>query len=237
MKTIRQTFFQMIAYLRKDTMLFFACIMPILLGPFFRLGIPFLESVLTSRLHISAILSPYYAMFDIFLATLSPAMYCIVSAMVVLEEADDKTSLYLFVTPLAKKGYLVARFGIPAACALVVTAVLLPFCKLTALCFSDIVLLIGGGVLQGIIIALLVVTIASNKLEGMAVTKLSTLMIFSVVVPFFIKQNIQYIAFLLPAFWMGKAILENNPIYMLPVYVLSGLWIYFLSRRYLRKMP
>ncbi len=76
--------------------------------------------------------------------------------------------------------------------------------------------------MQGMIVALLVLTISSDKLEGMALTKLST--------------DIQYVISPLPSFWIGKAILENMPLYMLPAFVLSDMWICFLFKRYLRKI-
>lgn len=200
MKAIRLSFFQMLSYMRRDMMLFAACLAPILVGVLFRFAVPLLEAALTDWFHISAIISPYYALIDIFFAMLSPTMFCFVSAMVSLEEADEKTAAYLFVTPLGKAGYLAARFGVPAISAFLVTAVLLPVFKLTPLSIVEIALLAAGGTLQGIIISLLILTFSSNKLEGMAVTKLSTLMIFGAVIPFFIKHNIQYVIFPLPSF-------------------------------------
>lgn len=90
--------------------------------------------------------------------------------------------------------------------------------------------------MQGMIVALLVLTISSNKLEGMAVTKLSTLTVFGAAIPFFIKTDIQYIISPLPSFWIGKAILENTLFYMFPAFVLSAVWICFLLKRYLHKI-
>lgn len=236
MKAIRLSFFQMLAYMRRDKMLFVACLAPVLAGFLFRFAIPFLETVLTDWLHTAAVLSPCYALIDIFFAMLAPTMFCFVSAMVSLEEADEKTAAYLFVTPLGKTGYLAARFGVPAAAAFLVTAVLLPVFKLTSLSPIDIALLAAVGTLQGIIISLLILTLSSNKLEGMAVAKLSSCMIFGAAIPFFIKDNIQYIVFPLPSFWIGKAIYENMPLYMPPAFVLSAIWIFFLSKQYLRKI-
>lgn len=236
MRAIRLSFFQMLAYMRRDMMLFAACLSPILAGFLFRFGIPLLEAALTNWLHIPAIISPYYGLIDIFFAMLSPLMFCFVSAMVSLEEADEKTAAYLFITPLGRNGYLAARFCIPAAAAFLVTLALLPICKLTPLSPADIVLLAAEGTLQGIIVSLLILTLSSNKLEGMAVTKLSGLMIFGAAIPFFIKHRVQYLISPLPSFWIGKAIIENTPFYMLPAFALSAMWIYFLLKRYLRKL-
>lgn len=236
MRAIRLSFVQMLAYMRRDAMLFAACLAPILAGFFFRLAIPLLEEVLTGWLHIPAIFAPYYGLIDIFFAMLSPTMFCFVSAMVSLEEADEKTAAYLFITPLGKIGYLAARFGAPAVAAFLVTLVLLPFFTLSSLSLGTIVMLSAGGTLQGVIVALLIVTLSSNKLEGMAASKLSSLMIFGAAVPFFIEHKIQYALSPLPSFWIGKAILENTPLFLLPAAVLSALWIFFLIKRYLGKM-
>ncbi len=235
MRAIRLSFFQMLACMRQDMMLFVICFAPVPVGFVFRFAIPFLEGALTDWFHRSAVISPCYALFDIFFAMLSPTMFCFVSAMVSLEEADEKTVAYLFVTPLGKNGYLAARFCIPSAAAFLVTVVLLPVFKLTSLSMLDIILLAAGGTLQGVIISLLILSISSNKLEGMAVAKLSGLLIFGAAIPFFIKDDLQYVLFSLPSFWVGKAVCENRLFYMLPGFALSAMWICFLLKRYLGK--
>lgn len=235
MRAIRAGFLQMLVFMRRDMMLFAACLTPVLAGLGIRLGIPFLEAVLTEWFSKPAVLSPYYALIDIFFAMLSPAMFCFVPAMVSLEEADERTAGYLFVTPLGRRGYLAARFGIPAAAAFLVAAVLLPVFRLSPLSPDRILGLAAGGALQGVIIALLIVTLSSNKLEGMAITKLSSLLIFGAAVPFFIRDRAQYLMSPLPSFWIGKAVFENMPFYMLPAFALSAVWICFLLRQYLRK--
>lgn len=236
MRAVRLSFFQMLAAMRRDMMLFAACLMPIIAGLFFRFAIPFLEAVLTERFHIPAIISPYYKLIDIIFMMLSPTTFCFISAMVCLEEADEKTAVYLFVTPLGKTGYLSARFGIPAVTASLITIILFPAFKLTTFSSIAILLFAASGTLQGMIVALLVLTLSSNKLEGMAVTKLSTLTILGAVIPFFIKGNIQYVSFPLPSFWIGKAACENRLLYLLPAFALSVIWICFLLKGYLRKM-
>lgn len=231
MKAIWISFLQMLAYMRRDMMLFAVCFAPVPVGFVFRFAIPFLEAALTGWFHRSAILSPYYALIDTFFAMLSPTMFCFVSAMVSLEEIDEKTAEYLFVTPLGKNGYLAARFCIPSIAAFLVTLILLPVFKLTSLSMIAIVLLAAGGTLQGMITSLLILTISSNKLEGMAVAKLSGLMIFGAAIPFFFKDNLQYVLFSLPSFWIGKAVCENRMFSMFPAFILSALWIFVLLKR------
>ena len=236
MKAIKLSFFQMVSTMRRDMMLFVSCLAPIFAGFFFRFAIPLLETALTDGFHMTAVISPYYKLLDILFAMLPSTMFCFVSAMISLEERDEKTAVYLFITPLTKTGYIFARFCVPSVIAFLATIILLPVFKLTPLSPLTILLLATGGTLQGMIVALLVLTISSNKLEGMAVTKLSTLTIFGAVIPFFITSDIQYVISPLPSFWIGKAILENMPLYMLPAFVLSAMWICFLFKRYLRKI-
>ncbi|MCI8638128.1 MAG: ABC transporter permease [Coprococcus sp.] len=236
MKAVRLSFFQMAVAMRRDMMLYAACLTPILAGFFFRFAIPILEALLMEHFQIPEVISPYYKLIDIFFAMLSPTMFCFVSAMVSLEEADEKTAGYLFITPLGKTGYLIARFGIPASAALLVTMILLPCFKLTVFSPLSILLFVAAGTLQGVIVALLVLTLSSNRLEGMAVTKLFTLTIFGAAIPFFIKDNIQYVLFILPSFWIGKAACEDTLLYIVPALALSAVWIYFLLKWYLRKI-
>lgn len=236
MKAIRLSFLQMTKALRRDMMLFAACLAPIFAGLFFRFAIPFLEAVLTDYFHRPAVISPYYRLIDVLFTMLSPTMFCFVSAMVSLEERDEKTAAYLFITPLGKAGYLAARFGIPAVTALLVTLVLLPLFRLTALSPIAIFFLAVGGTLTGIIVALLVLTLSTNKLEGMAVTKLSTLTLLGAVVPFFVKDSLQYLLSVLPSFWIGKAACEDRLFYLLPAFALSAVWIGLLLKQYLRNM-
>lgn len=58
MRSIRLSFLQMTAYMRRDMMLFAACLAPVLAGIFVRFAIPFLEEILTEYFHMAMIISP-----------------------------------------------------------------------------------------------------------------------------------------------------------------------------------
>lgn len=236
MRAVRLCFLHMLACLRRDKMLLAACAAPVLAGLFFRFGIPFLEAVFTEWLRRPAVLSPYYRLIDVFFVMLSPAMFCFVAAMVSLEEADEKTAAYLFVTPLGKRGYLAARLGVPAGAAFFLNLILFPVFRLTNFLPAAAFLLAACGTLQGMIVALLVLAVSSNKLEGMAMTKLAMLTILGAILPFFVKGNLQYAAFALPSFWMGRAACGQGMLSLFPAFALSWVWIYFLLIRYQRKM-
>lgn len=236
MRAIRFSFLQMLSFVRRDMMLFAACFAPILAGMFFKFVIPIIEKKLKELFSLSTVLVPYYGLFDLFFSVLSPVMFCYVAAMVILEETDEHLSRYLFITPLGKNGYLIARLGVPAGIAFLVTVALLPVFKLSDLSLSTVLFLAAIESFQGIIIALLIITFSTNKLEGMAITKLSTLTMCGMVVPYFIKNKAQYALSLFPSFWVGKAIYEMQPIYILLSFIISFFWIIFLLRQYISKM-
>ena len=168
------SFFHTLKFIRKDRMLLAAGLAPILAGAAIFFGVPFAGEMLTRFTGMPGILSPYYGLFTIFFASITPVMYCFIFAMVILEEHDEHIDRYLFVTGLGRSGYFVSRIVIPSLAAFVVTVFLLPVFRLTALSVGTVFLLSLTGTLQGIIVELLIVTLSSNKLEGMAVTKLST---------------------------------------------------------------
>ena len=235
-KNILRSFFMMMKFIKKDSMLIAASFAPVLAGIAIKCGIPYLEKILTSYLKKEFILSPYYSLFDIFFASLTPCMFCFIAAMVILEEHDDHIQSYLFITALGKTGYFFFFFVIPLAISFVITAVLLPIFSLTKIKTGMIFLTSFFTALEGIIVALLVTAFSSNKLEGMAVTKLSTITIFGSVAPYFIPGKYAYIISFLPSFWIGKSFMENNPLFMTAGIFESFIYIFFLFRKLLKKI-
>ena len=235
MRAIRLSFFHALKMIRRDRMLLAALPAPVLAGTAIRFAVPFMEENLIRFTGTEAVLSPYYGLLDLFFASLAPTMFCFITAMILLEEHDDHIDCYLFVTGLGRNGYVISRIVIPALLAFAVAAALLSLFGLTALSAAAIFFLSLTGTLQGILIALLIAAFSSNKLEGMAVTKLSSLLILGAAVPYFVPAPFSYTLSFLPSFWMGKAVSEENLIYMLPSLFAAGGWILILWKKFARK--
>ena len=223
MSAVWRSFLQMLRLIRRDRMLLAAGAAPLLAGVALRCGVPAAEEVLVRC--TGTALSPYYGLFDILLASLTPVMFCFIAAMVMLEERDDHIDRYLSATALGRTGYFISRIVLPALAAFAVTAILLPVFHLRPLSAGAILLLPLTGSLQGVIIGLLIVTVSSNKLEGMAVTKLSSLMMLGAVIPYFVPAPFCFGFSFLPSFWMGKAMMERTLLYLLPSIAAAGLWV------------
>ena len=202
---------------------------PLLVGVALRIGVPLAEGALVR--YAGAALSPYYGLLDLFLASLTPVLFCFIAAMVMLEERDDHIDQYLSATSLGRNGYYISRIVLPALAAFAVTAMLLPVFHLSPMSAGAVLCLSLAGALQGVIVALLVVALSANKLEGMAVTKLSSLILLGALVPCIVPVPLCFGLSFLPSFWMGQAILESRLLYFLPAVAEAGVWIAFLWRR------
>ena len=235
MSSVSISFFQMMKLVKKDKMMIAAGTAPILAGLAIKFLVPFGENLLIQNFGCQ-ILTPYYGLFDILYASLSPAMFCFIAAMVMLEEHDDHIDRALFVTGLGRKGYFISRIIIPALLALAVTVVLFPVFSISKLSILFMALLAISGTVQGIIVAQLVVGISSNKLEGMAVTKLSSLMMLGAFVRYFVPAPLNLCVSFLPSFWMGKTILDKEPVSMLLSVLASMSWIFIMKKKYDRKI-
>jgi len=232
MNAVWLSFKQMMRFVRYDMMQVVAAVTPLMMGFLFRYGVPVLERYLTAYYDKPYILAPYYGLFDIFFSFMLPVMYCYIASMVILEDKDDHVLNYLAVTPLGKGGYIISRLVIPTVISFVMTAVFLPIFNLSNLSFATIIMLSLSGALQGLISTLLVVALSSNKLEGLAVTKMSSLIMLGVFAPYFINSNAQYMLSFLPSYWIAKGVYDGRLIYIAVSFAVSAVWIAFLEKRY-----
>lgn len=234
MKQILTAFGQVVSQARSDAMLFLCCLAPLLMGAVFKWGIPLADRLLSGFVPIS--LLPYYPLFDLLLCAAVPFLLCFVPSMVILGEIDDRISSYLAVTPLGKGGYLLSRLGIPVALSTLATPFLCLLFGLSRLPFGMLAAAAVCSGAQGLVETLLVTCLSSNKLEGIAVAKLSGLFLLGVPAPFFLSGPAEYLLSPLPGLWLAKAVLQNNWLYFAVSLLVSGIWAGFLFRRFQRKL-
>lgn len=234
MKALLMSFRQFLFMIKRDKMLLLVCFVPILCGFLFRFGLPFFNQIMIQYIEID--LRQYYVLIDTFYGILISDMFCIVSALIILEERDDHIINGLFVTPLGKTGYLISRLGIPTLLSLIITCFLLPLFHLSSLSLHMMLLICVLGSLQGLIVSLLVVSLSSHKLEGMAVAKMASLESFVVLIPYFIQDIYSYLFAWFPTFWIGKGLVEEDILFMIMGLLISVLWIMILAFVFKRKL-
>ncbi len=236
MKANARSFQMFIRQIRSDSMLFFMCFIPLLIAALFRFGIPYLEAFLRSVFEAPAILSGYYLLFDLFLSMFAPFFLVFISSMVMLSEIDENIAVYLAVTPIRKRGYLVSRLLYPAVVSLLVSAALMLFCALTPWTVWNILLACLLSVLLCVPVAMMIVVFSHNRVEGMALAKLSGLVLFGLPVPFFFHGGFQYLFAWLPSFWIAKVFADQAYWGVVPALLLSAALIWLQYRRFEKKL-
>jgi fluoroquinolone transport system permease protein len=233
---MRRSFVQFILQIFEDDMLWAVCIAPFLAGVLFRFGIPYAERLLCEHFDKLSILSDYYLLFDLFLSLITPYMFCYASTMVLLGEADTGMSAYMAVTPVGRRGYIVSRLVFPALISFIVSIPVMLFFKLTVWPFWLLLLICFLMSALSVAVSLLIFSFSHNKVEGMAIAKMSGLFMLGLPVPFFLKSDVQYLFSPLPSFWTTKLSVDTNLLFLLPAVITLLLWMWVLYRKFSLKL-
>lgn len=236
MKSLFRSFKMFIRQIFNDAMLFAVCLAPILAACFFHFGIPPIEQLLCDYFNKTSILTDYYLLFDLLLSVLTPYMFCFASSMVMLTEYDENMASYMAITPVGKKGYLISRLVFPAIISFFVSVILMLWFSLTQ--WSLVMLLLSCFLtcILSIAVSLLLFSFSHNRVEGMAIAKLSGIIILGLPVPFFLLSKVQYLFSLLPSFWISKLCIEQNYLFLLPALLTSLVWVLLLYKKFNQKL-
>ena len=215
-----------------DGMLSAIICIPLIIAAIYRFGFP----IIVRHYPILKDFSQYYPIFDLFLAIMCPYMICFASVLVVLDESDMKINRYITITPLGKKGYLISRLLIPVLFAAIISFVLLSSCSVSDMTlWTSFVISILATILS-VVAVMIILAYAGNKVEGMALAKVSALVMVGLIIPFVIADSTQYVFSFLPSFWIAKFLISYNYWFILPTILLSGGMGYILYNRYSTKI-
>lgn len=225
-----------IRQISEDEMLIAVCCAPLLAGLFFKFGIPFAEARLCAYFGTDAIIFPYYLLIDLFLCILTPYMLSFVSALVLLTEYDENLTNYLSVTPLGKSGYIFSRLVLPALFSFFVSIPIMLLFTLSSWSLHVLILCCFLACLISITAALLVFSFSHNRVEGMALGKMSGLYMFGLFVPFFIQTPLQFLFAPLPSFWMARFLVHIDMPSLIFALVTGSCWIRVFYRSFTLKL-
>lgn len=236
MKPLLKSFVMFVQQIFRDSMLAAMCCATILAACFIRFGVPALETIVCDYFQQEAILTEYYLLFDLLLALITPYMLCFASAMMMLTEYDDNITGYLSVTPVGKRGYLLSRLVFPTIIAFLISIILMYWFSLTAWSWWAMIATCVLLSLTSVAAALMLFSLSHNRVEGMAMAKLSGLTMLGLPVPFFLKSDIQYLFSPLPTFWIAKLSMNHNFLFFIPALLTSMIWIFLLYSKFNRKI-
>ena len=176
MRPLFHSFGMFLRQISRDSMLYAVCIAPLLTAFLFRFGVPNMEALLCAYLDIPSVLAGYYLLFDLFLALLTPFLFCFASSMVILTEYDENMSRLPGGHPCRQERLPDLPVYFSCGDILLVSILLLSLFSLTPWTFFYMIMTCFLASILSIAISLLIVSLSHNRVEGMAVSKLSGIM-------------------------------------------------------------
>lgn len=190
----------------RDPMLGIAAIGPLALAVAIRYATP----VVTERAAPVFTLEPFYPEIAGSLVVFGPTIYGFVVGMFVLEDREQGVLTAYRISPLSGRGYLLYRGVSAYALSLAATLPALAVVGLVAIPPAVLIGTVAVGALGGPIITMGIGTVASNTIEGIALSKLINLVVLGpALVVAVVPEPFQFLAGVLPAFWSIKAIVAG----------------------------
>ncbi len=185
----------------RDGMLFAMLPAPFLTGVLFKFGIPLLDALLKRELSFS--LEPWFGLIDGLLLYMTPLLLAMIPSFLLLEERDEGIADFYRITPAGGLAYYMARLGLPMlwafACSIVVGALF------TLTVVSPVVLVAACLICTaaGIIMALGISHFAKNRVEGLALSKLTGLSLLGLLAAWFVPAPYAWLFGVMPSYWLG----------------------------------
>lgn len=188
----------------RDPMLGLMLLAPLLLTAFVSVFLPYLSKLLNSRFSVD--ITEYYDVIASFAVLLIPLICGLFVGLMVLDERDESIMNYLAITPLAKSGYLLYRFTLPVLLSVGYCLYLLQTVNLVSLSGPRLIFILPMLGLEATLLTLFLAAFASNKIEGLALSKAGGLLILAPVASFLLPFPWQLLAGVFPSYWVAGLI-------------------------------
>ncbi|MGH3734158.1 MAG: hypothetical protein ACRDT6_00795 [Micromonosporaceae bacterium] len=221
----------------RSAMLLVVLVGPLLLAVALRLAYPWLEAGLAARFGVT--LAPYRPLLLATLVVLHVPLLCgMVGALLVLDDADDRTLVVLRVSPVTLPRYLAWRGTVVAAVAAVSLTIAVPLSGLAP--WSGLPAMLPALLLaatQAPLIMLATAAYASNKVEGLALIKLLGGIVTAVAPAlWWLPTPWTWPLHLLPPAWVLDTLWHPTPQAIAGATVTTATAMALLARRTLRRI-
>ncbi len=225
-------------FIARDPMLLVASVAPALLVVLLRLVFPLAADLLIRNTGFDLYL--YYPVVAITFITLIPMLIGMVYAFILLDENDTHILQVISVTPAGKKYFILMRMIMPVILSFIFTVFAI---SLTNPVPSEgwlrtlvITVLFST---QSTFIFLFIGSMAGDKIEGLALTKLYGIFLVAVPIGLILHHPWNYLAFFSPSYWIAWSWIVPSPVYsiwyaVIAVLLTSAGMIFFL-RHFIRK--
>ncbi|NBG88666.1 hypothetical protein [Isachenkonia alkalipeptolytica] len=224
----------------RDGMLLILIPAPFLMAVAMGVLLPLADQIIQEQTGI--VITPWYSVSDALVLTMTPVMTAMISAFLILEERDEGIGVYYNITPAAGYSYLIARLALPMVWGLISSILVIALFAFTVYSPLEIITASVIATLQGGIMSMFLVTVAGNKVEGLALAKLTNIFVMGFIVPWVIASPIRYLFGFLPGFWLGEILSSPGTEASLTILhglgglLIAALWMILLMKLFLRRI-
>ncbi|WP_174495895.1 hypothetical protein [Salirhabdus euzebyi] len=224
--------------IQRDPLLIFTMIGTLLLAALVRFGLPQLTVLLQT--HTTFNLEEHYRLIVSLVLLMTPLMIGMLYGFMILDERDEEVLLYYSVTPLTKTGYLFCRLLVPMVLTFTLSFVVVfiqGVVEWNFLSFIPIALLLA---IQAPLITMMMASLASNKVEGLALTKVINLCVLAPLIDYAVSHPIAKVVAIFPVYWPALAFQSGEDTnwsgMVLVGLVVALLWFVLLNKMFQRKI-
>ena len=220
----------------RDLLLMITIFVPLLVAVFVRIVTPIATELLTARADFD--LTVHYVFIAGMVVLMTPMMLGAMAGLQILDDRDERILTYISVTPITREGYVVWKLLTPMIIGMIITPIALVITNIIPLRFGILVPVTLLTTLGAPIYALLLASFATNKVEGLAVSKASGVLMVAPFAGYLLESPWRFLAGIMPPFWPIMAMLagygHENTFWM---YILGGVithlaWIALLRSRF-----
>ncbi len=223
----------------REPMMMLMLFAPVLLVLVMKFLVPFVAEIIVKE--TGFVLMNYKVYIETFFMIISAMMMGMITGFIILDERDDEILLYFSVTPLSKKGYLLYRVGSSIIAVTIIVVVISYLTGMRGINLLKTLPMAFIAATEGPMIALFLVVFAKNKVEGLAMAKLSG---FLMMAPFaiLIPSQWHFLGGVLPPFWITKIYIEiqsSGNLYFLYIFIgliVHTVWLLYFLRRFKNKV-
>jgi fluoroquinolone transport system permease protein len=222
----------------RDSLLRLILVCPWIMALLLRWVLPFMAEGFVERFDFRV----YYGLLTSFFSImLMPQLFGYIAGFMLLDERDDGTLQALRVTPLSMERYLVYKMAVPVLMGVVAVYIFVPVVGLITVPYAPLLPIALVAALTGPIFALLLASLAANKVQGLAVMKGLSLVLIAPMVAYFVPTPWQWLFALAPTFWPLKAfwqLLADEPWWPTVLWglVVNGTILLLLLRHFMRNL-
>lgn len=183
----------------RDPLLVLAAVIPLLLALLLRYGFPAATRAAAPHLQ----LAPHADLAVAWMLVQAPLLYGFAVGFLLLDERDENVLAAIAVTPVGKLGWLRYRVLLPCAWALVAGVAMVFAAGLVTVPPLRLLAAVGLSALEAPLVALLLASIAADKVQGLALAKASGIV---VIAPFavLLEPPLRWAAGAVPHFWVAE---------------------------------